>query len=59
MNLGITTAQRELGAGFYSADWGPLPFAIGPVPPERYALIQLGPSRASTNAAQKDWLQCQ
>jgi hypothetical protein len=41
--LGITTAQNQLGAGFYSADTGPLPFAIGPVPPERYELLRLGP----------------
>jgi Dolichyl-phosphate-mannose-protein mannosyltransferase len=43
MRLGITTAQDNLGAGFYSSDSGPLPFAIGPVPPERYELIRLGP----------------
>lgn len=42
MRLGITTIQRELGPGFYSSDLGPLPFAIGPVPPERYELIRLG-----------------
>jgi 4-amino-4-deoxy-L-arabinose transferase-like glycosyltransferase len=42
MRLGITTAQAKLGAGFYSADTGPLPFAIGPVPSERYELIRLG-----------------
>jgi 4-amino-4-deoxy-L-arabinose transferase-like glycosyltransferase len=42
VSLGITTAQSQLGAGFYSADTGPLPFAIGPVPPERYELIRLG-----------------
>jgi Dolichyl-phosphate-mannose-protein mannosyltransferase len=43
MRLGIATIQSELGAGFYSSDLGPLPFAIGPVPPERYDLIRLGP----------------
>ncbi|MFZ0299463.1 MAG: hypothetical protein WAM13_14025, partial [Candidatus Sulfotelmatobacter sp.] len=43
MRLGITTAQSQLGAGFYSADTGPVPFAIGPVPPERYELLRLGP----------------
>jgi hypothetical protein len=42
MRLGTTTAQNQLGAGFYSADTGPLPFAIGPVPPERYELLRLG-----------------
>lgn len=59
MNLGITTAQRELGTGFYGADWGPLPFAIGPVPPERYTLIRLRSSPASTSVAQKNFFQCQ
>jgi hypothetical protein len=43
MPFGTTTAQGKLGAGFYSSDLGPLPFAIGPVPPERYELIRLGP----------------
>ncbi len=43
VRLGITTIQSKLGAGFYSSDLGPLPFAIGPVPPERYELIRLGP----------------
>ena len=43
VNLGITTIQSELGAGFYSSDSGPLPFAIGAVPPERYDLLRLGP----------------
>jgi 4-amino-4-deoxy-L-arabinose transferase-like glycosyltransferase len=42
MRLGITTIRSELGTGFYSSDFGPLPFAIGPVPPERYELIRLG-----------------
>jgi hypothetical protein len=43
MRLGITTVQDQLGAGFYSSDTGPLPFAIGPVGPERYELLRLGP----------------
>jgi 4-amino-4-deoxy-L-arabinose transferase-like glycosyltransferase len=59
MNLAITTAQRELGTGFYGADWGPLPFAIGPVPPERYTLIHLRSSPASTSNSQNNFLQCQ
>jgi len=42
MHLGITTAETKLGAGFYSFDSGPLPFAIGAVPPETYELIRLG-----------------
>jgi 4-amino-4-deoxy-L-arabinose transferase-like glycosyltransferase len=59
MRLGITTASGELGAGFYSADSGPLPFAIGPVPAERYDLIRLGAGCASANGSQKNSLQCQ
>jgi hypothetical protein len=46
LRLGITTTQGKLGAGFYSSDVGPLPFAVGPVPPERYELIRLGPGTA-------------
>ena len=37
-----TTISPELGAGFYSSYWGPLPYAIGPVPVESYAIIRLG-----------------
>jgi hypothetical protein len=37
-----TTISSELGAGFYASGWGPLPYAIGPVPAERYSIIQLG-----------------
>jgi hypothetical protein len=48
MRLGITTVQRELGTGFYSSDLGPLPFAIGPVSPERYELIRLGSKSTPT-----------
>jgi hypothetical protein len=44
MPSGIATMQGALGAGFYSSDWGPLPFAIGRVPAERYILLQFGPA---------------
>jgi 4-amino-4-deoxy-L-arabinose transferase-like glycosyltransferase len=40
-NIGATTISSELGAGFYSSYWGPLPYAVGPVQPERYWIIQL------------------
>ena len=36
------TMCPELGAGFYSSVWGPLPFAIGRATPERYTLLRLG-----------------
>jgi hypothetical protein len=51
MRLGITTVQRELGIGFYSSDLGPLPFAIGPVLPERYELIRLGSKSTSAESS--------
>ena len=38
---GATTSSWQLGAGFYSFYSGPLPFAFGVVPPERYALYIL------------------
>jgi 4-amino-4-deoxy-L-arabinose transferase-like glycosyltransferase len=44
MPVGIATMKGNLGAGFYSSDWGPLPFAIGRVPAERYVLIRFGPA---------------
>jgi hypothetical protein len=37
-----TTISSELGAGFYSSSIGPVPYAVGPVPNERYTIIQLG-----------------
>jgi hypothetical protein len=37
-----TTICFELGAGFYASSWGPLPYAIGPVPSDRYSIIRLG-----------------
>jgi 4-amino-4-deoxy-L-arabinose transferase-like glycosyltransferase len=37
-----TTISFDLGAGFYASSWGPIPYAIGPVPSERYSIIRLG-----------------
>ena len=42
MSRRAATMCPELGAGFYSSVWGPLPFAIGPVTPEHYSLLRLG-----------------
>jgi len=44
VRCGATTMSGPLGAGFYFAGWGPLPFAFGPVPAERYFLLELAPS---------------
>ncbi len=38
----VTPVFTGLGAGFYSDLWGPLPFAFGPVPPERYRTSLIG-----------------
>jgi len=37
----ITTMNPDAGAGFYFSGWGPLPFAIGPVPEQRYLMGRL------------------
>jgi 4-amino-4-deoxy-L-arabinose transferase-like glycosyltransferase len=37
----ISTMDRSLGAGFYASEWGPLPFSIGPVAPQRYELFSI------------------
>jgi hypothetical protein len=41
MKAGAATMRRPMGAGFYSAIWGPLPFAFGTVSPERYVVLEL------------------
>ena len=35
------TISPELGAGFYYSYWSILPYAFGPVPPEKYAIVRL------------------
>jgi hypothetical protein len=40
---GASTMCWRLGAGFYSSSWGPLPFAFGPVPLERFAMVRVDP----------------
>ena len=37
----VATLSHEIGAGFYTDIWGPLPFAFGRVPPERYFLLDV------------------
>jgi hypothetical protein len=36
MHAGATTVGGQIGAGFYSSLWGPLPYAFVPVPDEKY-----------------------
>jgi len=38
---GVTTSNPELGAGFYASRIGPLPFAIGDVPPEHFYITRI------------------
>jgi hypothetical protein len=38
----LTTTHPLRGAGFYSDFIGPLPFGVGPVPPERYRVMRIG-----------------
>jgi hypothetical protein len=33
--------NREMGAGFYSGKWGPVPWLVGSVPPERYLIFRI------------------
>jgi hypothetical protein len=40
----MATMRWELGAVFYSTHWGPLPFATGNVPPERYYILRAAPN---------------
>jgi len=44
LNGSLTTMSQPLGAGFCASVWGPLPYAVGPVPPERYLIARLIPS---------------
>jgi Dolichyl-phosphate-mannose-protein mannosyltransferase len=37
----VSTMRWPMGAGFYSSFWGPLPFAFGRVPTERYFLFRI------------------
>lgn len=37
----LATLSPRLRAGFYLDAWGPLPFAFGRVPPERYVLLEV------------------
>jgi len=38
---GILMINPAAGAGFDSSIWGPLPYAFGAVPPERYAILRV------------------
>lgn len=41
VNVGVTTTSAPLGAGFYTDVFGPVPYAFGSVPAERYTFVRL------------------
>lgn len=42
----ISTMNHVVGAGFYSDVWGPFPFFVGVIPPEKYDIhMYTGPAR--------------
>jgi hypothetical protein len=41
MHSYASTTSSEIGAGFYHSYWSILPYAFGPVPSEKYAIIRL------------------
>lgn len=43
----VSTMRPHTDAGFYSDNWGPLPFAFGRVPPERYQIMVMEVAPAS------------
>ncbi|HSQ31268.1 MAG TPA: glycosyltransferase family 39 protein [Gemmatimonadaceae bacterium] len=47
----IATMNSSIGAGFYADVYGPLPFAVGSVPDERFTMLAVIPIRAG---AQQD-----
>jgi hypothetical protein len=46
----LSTMNRGLGAGFYSDERGPLPFAFGPSPPEVFLLYRVQRDGVLTDA---------
>ena len=36
----VATMNGEVGAGYYSDGWGPLPFVFGPVPNAKYVVYR-------------------
>lgn len=47
----LTTMSRNVSAGFYADVYGPIPFAFGSVPPERYYIYTIPARSASPKKA--------
>ena len=43
----LATMNRGVGAGFYADQWGPLPFAFGTIPEERFSIFSAPPLRTN------------
>jgi len=50
MKTGVTTVGGQVGAGFYSSLWGPLPYAFAPVPDEKYELYSMKAMMSTSGA---------
>ena len=46
----LTTTSDQLGAGFHTSVWGPLPFVFGRVPPEGVLMYVIGPTPPTSEA---------
>jgi 4-amino-4-deoxy-L-arabinose transferase-like glycosyltransferase len=49
----MTTMNPSAGAGFYTEQWGALPFRLGPAPPDEYHLFEAGFPRPRADAFRK------
>ncbi len=49
----LATMQMEVGAGFYSNRWGPLPYAFGRVPPQVFEIWQMHWPDGATDGPQR------
>jgi Dolichyl-phosphate-mannose-protein mannosyltransferase len=45
-----TTMSPELSVGFYYSYWAVLPYMFGPIPADRYAIVQLEPSQSQEHS---------
>ena len=44
----LATMQGQVGAGFYSGFWGPMPFVFGLTSPDKYEIVRLKLGRRPT-----------
>ena len=50
----LATMQGQVGAGFYSGFWGPMPFVFGPTSLEKYEIVRLKLGRRPTTRFEGD-----